>query len=423
MQLCATVQSTLADSAAAAATLAAALAPFAPPPETPPSSPPASPVPCPCLTAYPEGAITTLVGVSPMANILNFTTGQIDAYAYPPTYGLASCDTHDATLPPFCATLDSEEGFDPPANPSWCSDSWCYVDPANCDVANDATSYFNADVLHYSYAACGTVNQFYAYYVANAPRPQPPMPPELPPPAPPAAPPALYPCPSAEEVVNTYNNATGADLLPCTDFPYELFAIFPVLGAPSTDCSSLIWISENYERLGWNDQVSIVAGAYAEWDMIGLCGPNATAWAIEETIRNFAGATLWTSPFGDAYDNASLSLLCPETCARAGVIAPECSCAPPSLPPPPAPPPTPPPSPPVSPSRLLWCLRRACRHHHHGHLRRHRHRHRSRPHNHTTTAAVVPTAVAASTLRAWNLRQNRGAAGGRMRSLPGGLLL
>ena len=40
-----------------------------------------------------------------------------------------------------------------------------------------------------------------------------------------------------------------------------------------------------------------------------------------------------------------------------------------------------------------------------------------------TTAAVVPAAVAASTLRPRNLRQNRGAAGGRMRSLPGGLLL
>ena len=88
-----------------------------------------------------------------------------------------------------------------------------------------------------------------------------------------------------------------------------------------------------------------------DWDMPTLCGPSvyAQARSLENFVRTLAGATLWTSPFGDAYDNTSMGLLCPETCARAGVIAPECSCAPPSLPPPPAPPPTPPPSPPVSP--------------------------------------------------------------------------
>ena len=49
-------------------------------------------------------------------------------YAYPLDYGLHNCSTHDALLPPSCAATNAG-AFDPLANPSWCSNSWCYVNP------------------------------------------------------------------------------------------------------------------------------------------------------------------------------------------------------------------------------------------------------------------------------------------------------
>ena len=52
--------------------------------------------------------------------------------------------------------------------PSWCSASWCWVDPANCDRSStraDANS-FNATVvgesLYYSYHTCGNLDGFNA---------------------------------------------------------------------------------------------------------------------------------------------------------------------------------------------------------------------------------------------------------------------
>ena len=95
--------------------------------------PPAAPAPtgatainCPCVTSYPAGV--TLVGGQPQATI----SGSV--YSYPASYGLNACDSWDATLQPSCATLDGTGNFDPLANPDWCSTTWCYVDPANCNV-------------------------------------------------------------------------------------------------------------------------------------------------------------------------------------------------------------------------------------------------------------------------------------------------
>ena len=52
-----------------------------------------------------------------------------DVYYFPADYGIGECSPHDAGTPPYCDTLTDGE-FDPLLNPSWCSSSWCYVDPA-----------------------------------------------------------------------------------------------------------------------------------------------------------------------------------------------------------------------------------------------------------------------------------------------------
>ena len=88
---------------------------------------------CPCLAAYPSGVDPTSTNVD----------GRI--YNYPATYGLASCTAHDSGLLPYCH--DSANAA------SWCADSWCYVDIANCDKRTQASMYF-ASFVHFSYATC-----------------------------------------------------------------------------------------------------------------------------------------------------------------------------------------------------------------------------------------------------------------------------
>ena len=72
---------------------------------------------CPCLTSppttLPNGG-TVLLGAQ--------------TYDYASTYGLNTCEAHDATLAPYCS-----EG--PGRSPQeWCANTWCYVDPVNCDL-------------------------------------------------------------------------------------------------------------------------------------------------------------------------------------------------------------------------------------------------------------------------------------------------
>jgi len=43
---------------------------------------------------------------------------------------------------------------------SWCDNAWCYIDPCACDDANaNQAFYFDAE-LFYSYATCGTADQW-----------------------------------------------------------------------------------------------------------------------------------------------------------------------------------------------------------------------------------------------------------------------
>lgn len=51
--------------------------------------------------------------------------------------------------------------------PSWCEDSWCYVDPCNCDLevlpktsSAQPDAKYQGKTLYYSYATCGSVDKW-----------------------------------------------------------------------------------------------------------------------------------------------------------------------------------------------------------------------------------------------------------------------
>ena len=99
---------------------------------------------CPCLTAYPTG-------ISPADG---FTVGTVNRF-YSATYGLNTCAAHDQTNDPLCAAAEP---------PQWCADSWCYVDPNNCDFTAQASHYFSTATLFFSYKTCGSVNTFTEWF-------------------------------------------------------------------------------------------------------------------------------------------------------------------------------------------------------------------------------------------------------------------
>ena len=81
-----------------------------------------------------------------------------ETYNYGSDYGMSTCAAHDSGRAPFCAAADSSE------NPGWCEDSWCYIDPNQCDqgLPPFQSAYF--DDLYYSYQTCGTQNTFDAWF-------------------------------------------------------------------------------------------------------------------------------------------------------------------------------------------------------------------------------------------------------------------
>ena len=97
-----------------------------PTPASPAVSPPPSPMPaappiaCPCLTALPTGA--TIPTYDSNGDLQVRVNGQ--TFSYPPAYGLSTCDSYDAGLPPLCGTLTAGGEFDPVSNPAFCSSSW-----------------------------------------------------------------------------------------------------------------------------------------------------------------------------------------------------------------------------------------------------------------------------------------------------------
>ena len=71
-------------------------------------------------------------------------------YELPTDYGHL-CKPHDVD-----GTYCSGPNSDP-----WCAESWCWVDPDNCDKACvKSSAWFPSAPLNYSYATCGSVDTF-----------------------------------------------------------------------------------------------------------------------------------------------------------------------------------------------------------------------------------------------------------------------
>jgi hypothetical protein len=78
-----------------------------------------------------------------------------EVFLYEANYGNMQCKPHDQGLEPFC------DGKFPP---SWCFESWCFVDPGNCDKTSVRSKYFRDEEIYYSYGACGSSNAWDEWY-------------------------------------------------------------------------------------------------------------------------------------------------------------------------------------------------------------------------------------------------------------------
>ena len=86
-------------------------------------------------------------------------------YQYPANYG-SECGKHDQTLSPKCA---DDAGQPLPDAPTWCADSWCFVDHftaedpclmTNGTIVGDVTPSNYGLPQHYSYVHCGSANNY-----------------------------------------------------------------------------------------------------------------------------------------------------------------------------------------------------------------------------------------------------------------------
>ena len=59
---------------------------------------------------------------------------------------------HDQNLPPDCS---DDKGNPLAGAPLWCKGIWCWVDPANCDVAYTESTYFQSSNMYFSFETCG----------------------------------------------------------------------------------------------------------------------------------------------------------------------------------------------------------------------------------------------------------------------------
>jgi len=120
---------------------------------------PAGTTGCPCLANPPIDTFVIAAGETG-EGLLAARPDGTNVVPYPTSYG-SNCGAHDAATEPYCADAAGAPLADAA---SWCSSSWCWVDPANCDTGSDPSSYFHIDgvdaVLHYSYDTCASENTF-----------------------------------------------------------------------------------------------------------------------------------------------------------------------------------------------------------------------------------------------------------------------
>jgi len=80
---------------------------------------------------------------------------------YPADYG-ESCKAHKEPGSASCFDLEKS----PPVElikgkqKGWCSDSWCYIDPCDCDASDPTKSDYFPSKLQYSYETCGDTNEY-----------------------------------------------------------------------------------------------------------------------------------------------------------------------------------------------------------------------------------------------------------------------
>ncbi|CAB9497408.1 glutamate receptor [Seminavis robusta] len=113
---------------------------------------------CPCLPALP---LTVDDRDLANPNLENHLGKLFDS----PTYGVG-CGAHDVKTP-LCLEesnyCDRAKHMVPSpfgCDMSWCSRSWCFVDPLNCTLASRRSSAFAHSNRHYSYATCGHMDIF-----------------------------------------------------------------------------------------------------------------------------------------------------------------------------------------------------------------------------------------------------------------------
>ena len=103
---------------------------------------------CPCLAAPPIDGFVIPAGETG-EGLLRARPDGNNTIPYPVSYG-TNCGAHDAATEPYCA---DSTGTALPDAASWCTSAWCWVDPANCDIQSDPSSYFHVEgqdaVLHY----------------------------------------------------------------------------------------------------------------------------------------------------------------------------------------------------------------------------------------------------------------------------------
>jgi hypothetical protein len=114
---------------------------------------------CPCLASPPISSFVIPAGEAG-EGLLRARPNGTFVIPYPVSYG-TNCGAHDVATEPYCADAS---GTALPGAADWCTSAWCWVDPADCDIDSDPSSYFHVDgqdaVLHYSYGTCGANNTF-----------------------------------------------------------------------------------------------------------------------------------------------------------------------------------------------------------------------------------------------------------------------
>jgi len=85
-------------------------------------------------------------------------------FNYQEDYGM-SCKVHGEpgnTACSYITTVASTTGQPKPANmkADWCDNTWCYVDPCNCNAPDVYKSSYFPLSMYYSYSTCGSADAF-----------------------------------------------------------------------------------------------------------------------------------------------------------------------------------------------------------------------------------------------------------------------